>query len=287
MEDKILNRPIPEVLYHYCSVNSFHEILRSREVWLTNSRYFNDYGEVNHFERLTIDYLENEIDDGPFKDAFLKIFHPTKLEYYVLCFSSEPNSLSQWRGYADDGKGVNIGFKISSTNARDIFDEGFNLRSPFYYGPVIYDSKIATEFISYHIGHFKGITSPNAPVVEIIAYFLCCLAIFYKEQHFYEEKEYRLVYIPNTKIFNEIGLEEVLPDFLQVQKYCSLRDAIVPVRSFSLLKEEEGAKNEIIAEVGLGPRCKIQSRDLIGIFAKYGFVMPLPKISESQITYGG
>jgi hypothetical protein len=291
MEDSVLSKPIPEVLYHYCSVNSFYEIMMSQEIWLTNSRYFNDYGEVKHFEKLALKHLEKKVNEGPFKKAFLEKFRPTKLEYYVLCFSEEPNCLSQWRGYADDGKGVNIGFKISETRARNIFEEGFDFKSPFYYGPVIYDSEIANRFVEHYVSQFDGIDSPNPPAVEIITYILSCLAIFYKEEHFSEEQEYRLVYIPNTQIFTEVGLEDVLPDDLQLQKYFSRRDAVVPLRSFRLLREkyneDEVIRNKIISEVSLGPRCRIQRRDLEGIFVKYGFIMHQPKINESKITYSG
>ena len=36
-----------------------------------------------------------------------------KIKRYILCFSGDGDLLSQWRAYADDGKGISIGFKKS------------------------------------------------------------------------------------------------------------------------------------------------------------------------------
>ncbi len=73
----------------------------------------------------------------------------------------------------------------------------------------------------------------NFITINFTAYYLFCHAIFYKEEHFSEEKEVRLVYIPNTKIFLEVGLEDVLPDNLQNIGFGNLRKAIVPYRSYN------------------------------------------------------
>lgn len=287
------NATIPDVLFHYCGIDSFHEILKNQNIWLTNCRYFNDYNEVKHFERLTLEYLKENFEDTPFREAFLKEFRPSELEFYVLCFSEEPNSLSQWRGYADEGKGVNIGFNISSTKARSIFMDGFDLKYPFYYGPVIYDTEAAIKIVRGYMEPYIGIEEPNPKSVRFTAHLLSCWAIFYKEQHFKEEKEYRLVYIPNTKFWlldveEKTLIREVdLPDHLQNPLFASIRDAIVPLRSFRLLNDGEEPRNDYISSVCLGPRCKIQEVDLRKILEQYRFDNPLPEITESQITYRG
>ena len=36
-----------------------------------------------------------------------------KIKRYICCFSGDGDLLSQWRAYADDGKGISIGFKKS------------------------------------------------------------------------------------------------------------------------------------------------------------------------------
>ena len=36
---------VPDILYHYCSVDSFYKIVQSNEIWLSDSYVLNDYKE--------------------------------------------------------------------------------------------------------------------------------------------------------------------------------------------------------------------------------------------------
>lgn len=41
-----MNKDVPrEMLYHYCGVNAFKEIIESKCLWLSHIRYMNDYME--------------------------------------------------------------------------------------------------------------------------------------------------------------------------------------------------------------------------------------------------
>lgn len=40
-------------------------------------------------------------------------FYDGEFSNFVVCFSEKPDVLSQWRGYADDGKGCSLGFSFS------------------------------------------------------------------------------------------------------------------------------------------------------------------------------
>ena len=46
-----------------------------------------------------------------FTDEFFNENH-ADFRYYVTCFSYQNDLLSQWRGYADDGRGAAIGFDL-------------------------------------------------------------------------------------------------------------------------------------------------------------------------------
>ena len=118
------------VLYHYAGNQKGFGILESHSIRLSDIRKSNDYNELLLFypdifyeilqvyrekpydfkyESLvgekaitciideTMDMISDSVDDGDFSN-------------FVLCFSEEPDMLSQWRGYANDGKGISIGF---------------------------------------------------------------------------------------------------------------------------------------------------------------------------------
>ncbi|WP_209421538.1 DUF2971 domain-containing protein [Melaminivora jejuensis] len=98
---------IPEVVYHYTSNDVLLKILEHKALRLSAKHHLNDTLEGDQFfallkthpsapDSLRIDDLRNALD--PF-------------EFFVTCFSSLGDRLSQWRGYAANGTGVSIGFK--------------------------------------------------------------------------------------------------------------------------------------------------------------------------------
>lgn len=44
-------------LYHYTSLNSFFSMIRSKEIWLTNTGTMNDRKEISYY----VERLENEL----------------------------------------------------------------------------------------------------------------------------------------------------------------------------------------------------------------------------------
>ncbi len=90
----------------------------------------NDSRELKLFFPRLIHYIEQQYIDHPFPFRYKKMtdvsamlvmtreainfwnyqFANGAFTNYVVCFSEKPDVLSQWRGYADDGKGCCIGF---------------------------------------------------------------------------------------------------------------------------------------------------------------------------------
>ena len=118
------------LLYHYAGNQKGFSILESKSIRLSDIRKSNDYNELLLFYpdifyeilqvyrekpydfkyeglvgekaltnllNCTMDMISDSVDEGDFSN-------------FVLCFSEEADMLSQWRGYADDGKGISIGF---------------------------------------------------------------------------------------------------------------------------------------------------------------------------------
>lgn len=119
------------LLYYYCSMETFAEIMRSKKVWLRNLLEMNDPSElllrnVNFAQRIFCHYqkapFEIKYGDRENKEAMNVLLTPAHCFFslganaihnnlfFAICMSSQENSLSQWRMYADNGKGVCLGF---------------------------------------------------------------------------------------------------------------------------------------------------------------------------------
>lgn len=100
-----------EVLYHYTTMHACNSILLSKKIWMSDCRFLNDRDELDKALSIFLGPFEGEA-ERCLKFAF---WHQKFNRHYcVCCFSKSPEILSQWRGYADDGTGVALGFSRSS-----------------------------------------------------------------------------------------------------------------------------------------------------------------------------
>lgn len=108
---------VPPVLYHYTDAAGLHGMLTTGKVWLTDYRFLNDKTEIIHTYNVTKKVITEKLNDAP--DSALTSFYAQILsmleresEYPSLVFSlsEDRDDLSQWRGYARDGRGFTIGF---------------------------------------------------------------------------------------------------------------------------------------------------------------------------------
>lgn len=101
-----------ETLYHYCSSSTFLSIISNNSIWLSSLSLSNDTME-GHIVRNTLNRMltEGKISQEKIVDInnALDIID-NLIDGLGFCLSSEPDLLSQWRGYADDGQGFSIGF---------------------------------------------------------------------------------------------------------------------------------------------------------------------------------
>jgi len=102
-------------LYHYCSNQSLISIVKSSSIRLCSLKLSNDSLEGKLATKLLIDLAtEHKLPEEKIKlieQAFLIL--DNFYDGFGFCLSEKPDLLSQWRGYADDGKGVCIGFSKS------------------------------------------------------------------------------------------------------------------------------------------------------------------------------
>jgi hypothetical protein len=101
-----------ETLFHYCSNEAFVSMLRGRSIWLSSLNLSNDSMEGRLVTTTLMRIAERE--NLP-PDTMERLKECIRLveglfEGLGFCLSEKRDLLSQWRGYADDAKGVAIGF---------------------------------------------------------------------------------------------------------------------------------------------------------------------------------
>lgn len=127
------------ILYHYCSTDTFLKIISSRSIWLSMLDMSNDRLEGKWIETI----LEREIASRSVLSSNKELVMDsvrgaTRFLFAAgFCLSEEPDQLSQWRGYADDGFGFAIGFRREYFEAlgswyRDNREVGFGLTKVLY-----------------------------------------------------------------------------------------------------------------------------------------------------------
>lgn len=101
-----------ESLFHYCPSSTFASIVSHKSIWLSSLSLSNDTMEgrlvTQTFDRLLSQSKIDAEEMGEIREA-LK-FAEELFDGLGFCLSEKPDLLSQWRGYADDGKGFSIGF---------------------------------------------------------------------------------------------------------------------------------------------------------------------------------
>ena len=109
-----------QFLYHYCSNQTFLNIIKNKQIWLSNCIKSNDKNEFILLIKdlyLAVDKCQTFLNKNLIKDLFCFLCENTfdgienrNFGAYILCFSSKEDSLTQWHMYAQNGKGVAIGF---------------------------------------------------------------------------------------------------------------------------------------------------------------------------------
>lgn len=127
-----------DIVYHYCSLQGFLGIIQNASLWMSDISKLNDGLEYIYGRNKVKDRIEQEIAADAmhaWKNGY-EVYNdlPDSIVTYVLCFSEKEDCLSQWRGYADDGKGMAIGFHKKVLEQLSQFMK-YNLK----YNKVIYD----------------------------------------------------------------------------------------------------------------------------------------------------
>lgn len=189
-----------DVLYHYCSAETFLAICTGKKLRFSDLFSMNDSLEIHWGSDIWIEAantLKNEV-GHEFIDIIDEIFHVTGIFGLLVasCFSLDGDTLSQWRAYADDGKGYCVGFKASELTKMSVRP----LR-------VCYDKAEQIDICSKLIRALHTAESKSDEKYSSSFRTLCHLIRFdlaaFKNPAFIEEKEIRLVHtldlLPSNK----------------------------------------------------------------------------------------
>jgi hypothetical protein len=192
----------PDVLWHYCSLDSFVKIITTKTLRMSSLYHMNDRME-HYWLRKLASRVIGEITDAQYEDYLKELDNEIRTTGVYLefgtSFSSDKDSLSQWRQYADNCRGVAIGFRSDyfrecaskSVNALQLID-------------IIYDPKQQEDIVRKHLEMRTFAPSASDPVAGKLARFFTHHSIMRdacrcKNPCYREEKEWRLVH-RNTEI---------------------------------------------------------------------------------------
>lgn len=240
------------LIYHYCSLDTFFQIIKNKTLRLSDLNKTNDYMEKKWGVQLLQETLREELEHNGINMDLQEPYwysdearnHIEQLindisqylmhQSLITCFSLEKDLLSQWRAYGQDGEGVAIGFDFN------YFKKILKGQKQLFVNKVIYkksaqEKAIRTQMFVPALKYMRSMFEDdkvkcsedfNEYFIEEFDCFCEVLDVttegvfaLLKNSAFSEEKEVRIVY--NTGIYKEIesnDLREMLNREIHVGK---------------------------------------------------------------------
>jgi len=185
----------PDILYHYCSATTLFAIIKNQSLRATSLAYLNDQREVVHGQEALVAWCDSALKT---EQRALSIKALTEMKevaqaydirnLFGICFSQAGDKLSQWRGYANQGRGYAIGFRKSAFERKCFRLADGHLKN------VIYDIE---QFRTALNGQWYRDIRPDYNMQFIRDQVDICISML-KDEGFNEEKEWRIVVARDT-----------------------------------------------------------------------------------------
>lgn len=277
-------------VYHYCSVDTFVNILKTNSIWLTHAREMNDSFEDIYFEAPLKKALQAFEDKTEIEQKLLQKIvsaYSDRVDFpYVACFSRENDVLSQWRAYADDGRGVAIGFELGMLPHFDLTmqQHGEALTTPIMIDEVSYcreddEIEFMRKILSACLINYRK-SENEAMVFAQGVNALSKLSIFAKGKGFEEEQEVRLVFYPYYRdLLANLNCEQPQGCDGENIQFRVKDGRIVSYFPYSF-------PAEAIRSITLGPKCNIDFAQLTLFLNRYAPQIRINnEVHYSQIPY--
>lgn len=283
-----------QLLYHYCSVETLAAIAEYKTIRFSDVNMMNDYNESGYAY-----YLFEEAADALLKDKVLRkkipgldkeyldrvdevvspqqlFLHPT-----IACFSKSPDVLSQWRGYADDARGVSIGFRADVLNKMPIS----MLEVEYDREKQIREMKLALA--AMYLAEIERGAKWGAEFVDDCRVF-AAWSYGFKSDAFREEQEVRLLHVLTVKklegAIQLVDVDETETDGTvtpgQKVKFRVANGALVAYVDLPLPR---GDLTKLMPELWVGPRNKNGPGNLMYLLGGHG--ISHTRLNISRATY--
>lgn len=254
------------IVYHYCTLQGFLGIIQNASLWVSDISKSNDGLECIYGRNQIKNRIEKEIENnaeamdewrmGYEMNADL---HNSKLTY-VACFTEKKDCLSQWRGYADDGRGMALGFdkKVLEQLSKSM---KFNLE----FAKVIYNETEQETNVDRLVKEILKIVEEKGAGIaglELNSNFKMEFP-FYKHPGFEEEEEWRLVLTAHP-----FGREMKVGNMkFSEPKYRVSNGKLISYRElcFSDIKED------FVKEIWIGSKADVELRDIMQVLKRYHY----------------
>ncbi len=275
-----------QTLYHYTSLEGLQKIIINKALYFSNSAFLNDKKEFvlgsESFEEIINQIIENKTTsdrEATLKKILTKIKGSNNSDRFVACFSLAGDLLSQWRAYANDGKGVCIGFDLNKLSKSFKGVESFS---------IIYkdenQKKIATEVLNIALNFyienrnilFKDLTKEefeNIISSEIYNQVAKYIGQF-KHDAFNEEKEFRF----------EIRIDNDIDNKREISYRCGRNNLFVPYINETIINELDLFP---IKEIIIGPslNSELNKLSISGFLSKNKYNLNDIDVRESRVPY--
>lgn len=315
------NKGYPKVLYHYASMEKGTSILKHKNIRLSDITKSNDVKEMSiFFPDLFDEMLKNYDEHNGFsykfeykgkgnrqafglfvnelKKKIEKEFEDGSIATFALCLSEEGDLLSQWRGYADDGKGICLGLNVEEilkfVGISSV--SGFSLEKVEYLSKEQIDEwvkNVANQMLgiveiilgAIEEGNIQYYSAKefDEDIFDTIYYNILSEveeSIKFKTEGFKEEKEWRF-FIKNSLNKDDIkgkkitsigtlgeGARRKTSEYVADNVEFNIKENdMVPFVSLKI----EKFHNNLINQVICGPNNKIREKDLELFLRKYGY----------------
>jgi hypothetical protein len=285
----VLDRTRPEkendIIYHYCSANTLVSIIKNSTIRYSAVDLLNDGEEERWGRKVFQEAAEEKLGHGLHENVANPNVGASEIRAlghvwsdqkgrgrnFAACFSEDGDSLSQWRAYADDGRGFAVGFYTSALrkNGVRVLD-------------VLYDHReqINEMSVSLSLYYGRAKSGQSSFSLENEAAEFAAEATAFKNPAWRDEKEVRCIYrvgsygqkqhwqISPVEVNGPNEGSKVIPI-----EFASRSSRIVPY--FDMPFQVSSLNGERpIAEIVFGPKCLDSDETinyLLGNFG-YGFI---------------
>jgi len=212
---------VPEHIFHYTSPAGLFSILQENSLRFTDCQFMNDVSEYIHIRkpfRIAMEALKDELNYPYFSELATSLFDHNRsfsdqtskedYNYYLFCTSIVPDSLGMWNHYIKDknyqGYSIGLHVKCLLESFREISDPGIKIS----HGKVLYKEEEQVDLLLdtlREIDHeimqigkdmesiIRDDRSFSNSAEGILKSRLEEFRLFFKDESFSDEREYRLV----------------------------------------------------------------------------------------------